>query len=301
MTTGGTPHKALVTGATGFIGSRLVHGLAATGWEVAALVRPSSVMTAFPPGIKVLVHDGTTGNLIDHLGKTQPDVVFHLAARFIAGHQSDDIVPLLTDNLLFSTQLFEAAALAKVKGLINTGTCWQHYEGKGYAPVNLYAATKQAAADLLRYYAEATELKTMTLELVDTYGGGDPRKKLFYLLRQAAKGGEVLEMSPGEQLIDLVHVDDVVNAYQVAAQRLLRPDTVTSECWGVTSLQPLELREVVERFRQLNGGRPQVVWGRRPYRYREVMIPYSAPILPGWQPMIGLDAGLQALLRDEAE
>lgn len=294
------PLRALVTGATGFIGSRLVRTLLASGWEVTALVRPTSNCAEIPRDVSIFEHDGTTSALVGHVNKVRPDLIFHLAARFLSAHRSEDIAPLIADNILLSAQLFEAAAQGGVRGLINTGTCWQHYgEERRYSPVNLYAATKQAAEDLLLYYAEAVNLRSLTLELVDTYGAGDPRKKLFHLLRESAARGGVLEMSPGEQLIDLVHVDDAVNAYLVAAQRLLRPMEAAYECWGVTSSLPLPLRDVVELFRRLNGNKPEIAWGRRPYREREVMIPHPSPALPGWQPQIGLEAGLRRLLLNE--
>jgi nucleoside-diphosphate-sugar epimerase len=44
------------------------------------------------------------------------------------------------------------------------------------------------------------------------------------LLKRAAETGETLEMSPGEQLIDLVHVDDVVEAFCTAQELITIQD-----------------------------------------------------------------------------
>ena len=104
---------------------------------------------------------------------------------------------------------------------MNTGSYSQHYGGRAYSPVSLYAATKQAFQDILQFYCEVRGLRAVTLELPDTYGPDDKRPKLFSLLDRVARSGETLQMSPGEQLLDLLHVDDVVHGYEVAADGLL--------------------------------------------------------------------------------
>ena len=87
---------------------------------------------------------------------------------------------------------------------------WQHFGTPDYRPVNLYAATKQAFEDVLAYYADAQGIAAVTLELYDTYGPGDPRRKLIRILFEAARSGEPIQLSPGEQVIELLHVDDAV-------------------------------------------------------------------------------------------
>ena len=103
-------------------------------------------------------------------------------------------------------------------------------------------------------------------------------------------------MSPGEQLIDLVHIDDVVQAFLIAAGCLDRQPAGTHETYAVSSGSPLPLRQLVELYRQITGTDVRVHWGGRPYRPREVMVPWNAgKLLPGWQPRISLEEGLRCL------
>lgn len=51
-------------------------------------------------------------------------------------------------------------------------------------------------------------------------------------------------MSPGEQLIDIVHIDDVVEAYMLAAQQLLNEEAVKNEVYSVSSQQLIPLKEL---------------------------------------------------------
>src|SRR5450830_264747 len=89
---------ALVTGATGFIGGRLVRSLLADGWETHAIVRPSSNATTLRDVLgssNVHEHDGTTVGLIDIVRSVHPDIIFHLASVFVAEHSTEDVDPLV--------------------------------------------------------------------------------------------------------------------------------------------------------------------------------------------------------------
>jgi len=201
---------------------------------------------------------------------------------------------LIRSNVLFGNQLLEAMKVSGVRFLINTGTSWQHYNNEDYNPVCLYAATKQAFEAILEYYVQACDIKAITLKLFDTYGPNDPRQKLFHLLNKAAMSGEPLDMSAGEQLIDLVHVDDVVDAYMIAAQRLLDGKVSVHEDYAVSSGCSLPLKELVALYSDATGWNVNVNWGARPYRFREVMRPWDkGRAIDGWRPKIALGKGLK--------
>lgn len=295
---GAAPRVALITGATGFVGSRLACRLLRDGWRVHVLTRAHSRAPDGPwlAGAARHVHDGSTEDLVRCMAEVKPDVVFHLASLFLSQHGAKDVQPLVSSNVLFSSQLLEAMHANRVGRIVNTGTSWQHYNNDDYNPVCLYAATKQAFDAILEYYVQACGIEAITLSLFDTYGADDPRPKLFHLLRQAAAGGAPLDMSAGQQLIDLVHIDDVTHAYALAAQRLLASAVTRHERYAVSSGQPLPLQELVRLYAEATRQQVAVNWGARPYREREVMRPWdSGQAVPGWRPNVGLRAGLSAL------
>lgn len=291
--------RALVTGATGFIGGNLTRALLEQGWRVSCLVRPGSDPSRLPEGADFIVCDQQLGirGLAEALRELQPEVVFHLASKFLAGHTPEDVPELVASNIQFGAELLEAMTLSETSLLVNAGTSWQHYESRAYSPVNLYAATKQAFEALLQYYVEAGGVRCVNLKLFDTYGPNDPRPKLFHLLGRVAASSEALAMSPGEQLIDLVHIDDVIQAFLLAAQRLLAGEVVGAESYGVSSGRPIPLRDLVAIYSQVSGCRLNIEWGGRPYRTREVMVPWSTGAsLPGWHPCVSLEEGIRRLL-----
>lgn len=291
--------RALVTGITGFIGGNLAERLLADGWQVDAIVRPQSEVEDLPFGRDVTLHTVVEGqDLTSVLADIKPDIVFHLASLYLAEHTAVQVEPLVRSNILFPTQLMEAMVAAAAGRLVNTGTAWQHFEGEPNRPVNLYAATKQAAQDLLAYYTDAKGLAAITLKLFDTYGVGDKRRKLIGILIDAARSGLSLDMSPGEQIVDLSHVDDVVEAFMVAAERLLTLPGGSNERYFVAG-ERCTVRELVGKVEAAAGRSSNVNFGGRPYRDREVMqpvVPQPDERLPGWEPRHSLKTTLPRLL-----
>ena len=158
----GKQRVALVTGATGFVGSHLVRRLVRDGWQVHILSRADSRLPDASEFAHVAnhIHDGSTESLVSCVAQVKPDVVFHLASLFLSQHATKDIDSLIQSNVLFGNQLLEAMRVNEVNCMINTGTSWQHYNNENYNPVCLYAATKQAFEAILEYYIQACGIES---------------------------------------------------------------------------------------------------------------------------------------------
>jgi nucleoside-diphosphate-sugar epimerase len=290
--------KILISGATGFIGTHLVENLLRAGIDLTALVRGSSNFQHIQKlGCNIFVDSGETEKLTKHCHGAGYNGVIHLATYYTAQHQTSDITKMIESNLLLGTRLLEAAKQSKVKWFLNTGTSWQHYNDAEYSPVNLYAATKQAFEDIARYYWEVENLCFCTLKLNDTYGPDDKRPKLLNLWKKNAVNGNCMDMSPGEQLIDIVHIDDVTNAFMNLINLLAEfPSEHRGKSYCISSQRLVTLRELAEIFNTATGLNIKINWGAKKYRMREIMIPYSkGTIVPGWEPKITLEEGLKRI------
>ena len=277
----------LVTGSSGFVGTHLCARLRKEH-NVFYLARPHTITQT--PG----VHDSTfffANNNIDLLTQfirtNKIDGIIHLASLYLQRHEPKDIPNLIQSNVYLGTAVLEAATSAGVKWFINTGTIWQNYNvpdgSDAYCPVNLYAATKQAFMDITKFYSEITGMRVCTLKLCDTYGPNDPRKKIFALFEENARTGEVLKMSAGEQKMDILHIDDVVEGFVHLAEMLQKGEELRDE-YVLTSGHQLTLRELATEYERKHNVKLNIEWGARPYRVREVMTPYKGNVLPGWKP-----------------
>lgn len=264
----------VVTGATGFVGRSVVPLLARRGCTVVTVGRADAA--AGPQRV------------VDRVVEARPDAVIHLATHFLSSHLPSDVPALIRANVEFGTLIAEGATEVCAR-FVNIGSAWQHVDGADYAPVSLYAASKQALVPILDYYAQASGLDVRTVALFDTYGPGDFRRKLVPSLLRAARDGVALDMSTGDQLIDLTFVDDVARGIVDVALLGAAPTDCVLRSW-----EPLTIRGLVDQVSAAIGREVPVTWGRRPSRPREMRTDWVFGSSPdGWRPTVTLAEGLQ--------
>lgn len=265
---------ALVTGISGFVGSNLARLLLSAGWEVHGVVRSGSSLSAIgkeKDACEFHVYDGSINSLFAIFRSVRPDVTFHLASLFLSEHTSKQVDELITANIVFGSQLLEVMAVSGCRDIVNAGTSWQNFHCEGYNPVNLYAATKQAFEDILKYYHDARSISCITLKLFDTYGPNDPRRKLIKILVEAALAGSPLDLSPGDQVLDLSHVDDVCDSFISAADYLLATDAPLCKSFTISG-ERMTVKQLVSVVSDALQIEISANFGGRPYREREVMV-----------------------------
>ena len=287
----------LLTGGTGFIGTHLVKALAVKH-NVHILLR-SNLNVVLPENVHSFLFSNNINELNEYIIKNEIEGVVHLATLFVALHQPEDIKDLILSNIYLGTAILEALKGSKVKWFLNTGTIWQNYRPncRRYHPTNLYAATKQAFIDMAAYYVETSRLKFVTLKLSDTFGDGDTRRKLFTILKEASTTGETIQMSPGEQYIDILHIQDVVSGFMHLIQ-LLNDNIKLGNEYVLAARQRYTLKEIAALFEKVSGKKITINWGGRPYRQREIMQPWKkGKILPYWQASLSLEEGIALYLK----
>ena len=281
--------KVLITGATGFLGSRLTQRLLTSGWEV-DFVTPgpddgaAAALTAL--GARPYIgSDASSGfrAVVD----SKPDVVVHLATYYLKMHAAEDIGPLVKSNIDFGVGILEAATLIGAPVVLSS-SFFQFSEGRP-EPSSLYAATKQALSVIAHYYRDFRGLDLRETVLFDTYGPGDLRDKLVPLLVNSATTGVHAQLGSPSQLVRLVYVDDVAAAFE---QLILNP---ASEITSITSA-PVSIREIVNTLEEVVG-HPLNVSFREDAPTSD--LPLAAGNWPpphGWTPKYSLSDGFTEII-----
>lgn len=278
--------KILLTGATGFVGKNLLPVLSRSN-DVHILVRPGSNWGELGVEHVVEFNDDILF-LANYFKQNRIEGVIHLASLYIAEHKAEQVKDIVSSNVYFATALLEACKLAGVKWFLNTGTIWQNYMVPDYSdvynPVNLYAASKQAFVTMAKYYTETSDIRFCTLKLCDTFGVNDTRKKIFALFDRIATTGEHLDMSTGEQYLDILNIEDVVSGFCHLVSLLHECKNQRSE-YVLSSGKQIKLKDLADVYSYNHNVKLNINWGARPYRQREVMKPYIGNVLEGWEPV----------------
>jgi UDP-glucose 4-epimerase len=243
--------SALVTGASGFVGSALVRALCAAGISVTTLdISPSS-----QSGVVSVVGDVGVRADVETALAGQPTVVFHLAARTSVLGSLRDPEGVYAVNVAATQQLLEGARQAGARHVVLASTNAVVGdvgrdlidEQTPLRPLTPYGATKAAAEMLASAYTASFELAVAAVRLTNVYGPGMAKKDTFVvrLLRAAASGRSVSVYGDGHQERDYLFIDDAVTAFLLAWERDLTGPITIGAGRSASVLELVELAEAV--------------------------------------------------------
>lgn len=288
--------KLLITGATGFVGTNFILKLYRKH-AITAFVRKDSDMSKIKDFCTPSCHDESSDDLVDFVKREEFDGVVHLATYYQPSHSSEDFFKMLNSNVVFGSSLLEALSFCPPSFFINTITFSQFANASSYNPAGLYDATKQAFCDIMRFYASKMPTIFCNLLLYNTYGANDNRPKIFNLWNKIANTQNIIEMSKGEQKIDISHIDDVIHGFETLIDLCKNKQVPTLSTFTLEN-QRHTLRELAQIFEHATSTKLPIAWGAKPYRYNEIMEPISSSNstfqkLPHWEPKISLLEGIK--------
>lgn len=295
----------LVTGASGYVGSHLVKESLKQGHPTLALVRPSSSLQRAglreQSLLKIITlnnNSDVTMQLSNLLQKFSIKRVFHLAAQATYDEPISQVTHSIEANFSLGTQLLEVLKDSACRQFIYAGSFWQ-FNSTGQPLANgLYAALKNSFDSLLDYYSHRFSIFCTSLYLYDVYGPRDWRPKLLNKLQEHSKTGQVLELSPGQQKLSMIYIDDVVAAFFKAGTHMKKENSLRQK-YFVGHPQLLSLQQLVQAYQEYSGYSLKVSWGAKNYRPTEVMTPYLGPSVPNWSPHYDFKEGLNLILNSK--
>ena len=282
--------RILVTGSSGFIGQKLVSVLQNNGHEIAVLLHSSTSTSASNNVQEITIHNQTWEKEVLDFA---PQLVFHLAGKSNYPKSFAEKDELWEANVRFGNKLVDVILKIPNVTFVNFNTSLA-YKGSELFPYTYYALTKSCFYQTLAFFASQNKLSVFNLILFNVYGKGDTTKRALNYIVDSLGQKEVVAMSPGEQLLDFVHVDDVV---RLCLQLLDEKPIDTLEDIFVGTGTGTTLKETAQLLEVLSKKKTAIDFGGIPYRMEEKM-ENIAPIAKNrfWKASIAIADGFLTLL-----
>lgn len=229
----GVPHmRAVVTGATGFLGRTVVRALRARGIEVAALT--TQVGVVFPEGVHAYaIHQArAVADAFAWAGAAVHSVCIHLAGMADAGLCAEAPKKAFCANVALLWTMLDAARSQGVKGVVvpssamvyGPGTELPFTEDAQLCSGNVYAATKVAAESMALGFGRSGGTSIVVARLSNIYGPGMSSRTAIGRLCEQLRAESPARLERLDPVRDFLFVDDAAEALVRLSLLVARPE-----------------------------------------------------------------------------
>lgn len=237
---------------------------------------------------------GDPAQLAEALGAADPEICIHLAWRGWAGQAEPE------ENLTSvagSLNLLKLLPQLGCRRLVTAGTCFEYALGSEpleeegpLDPLNIYALSKAAFHDIAWSFGELYDLEVVVARLFYSYGPAEDARRVVPAITRSLLNGDPARITPGEQVRDYLHVEDVASALRAVAFSSMRGAV------NIASGEPVTIADLARTIGEVVG-RPELIEvGAMPYREGDPMhIVADASRLRreiGWSPGFDLRSGI---------
>lgn len=297
--------RAIISGATGAIGTALTKELVNQEVEVLILVRKDSNRIA-----NIIKHPLVSFQYcsLDELSVMQNttdmkyDVFYHFAWAGAVGPGRHDMY-LQNQNVKYA---LDAVGVAKRFGcdtFIGAGSQAEYGRFEGVLKANTptfpemgYGYAKLCAGQMTREYAHELGLRHIWVRILSVYGPNDGLQSMVMSTIDKLEKGEVPQFTKGEQMWDYLHSGDAASAF-----RLIGENGVDGKIYVLGSGQAKPLAEYIKEIRREVNPNCEINLGAIPYAEKQVMF-LCADIKDivndtGWTPKMIFSNGINEIMR----
>jgi nucleoside-diphosphate-sugar epimerase len=278
--------KIAILGASGFVGRNLGRLLVSHGHEVTGYVLNPELGSTIGFACKSVYE------LLESRIRFEPvyDVTINLAARRatrvqpFSESQVNDFTFEIPKEFILRTAAPETLVL-------NSSTYIQNFGGTTGRTVDSYGASKEKLSRFLEEESSHHKFKTIDLFFFTLYGAGDRPNHLVPLLLDAALTGKQISLSPGDQLMNLLYIEDAIDNIMKCINQFDFGNYQKNYVW---SAEYFSVRELVDKIQSTIGQEIDCAWGEREYIGHEMMEPWTIPMeqLPWFNAPTALEEGI---------
>lgn len=306
--------RYLVTGAAGFIASRVAALLLERGDEVLGVDNLSDAYDVrlkhyrlrqlmAKPGFSFLQADISAREILPRLAETGPfAAVINLAARAGVRASVENPWVFVDTNLTGTLNLLELCKNEGIPKFILASTSSVYGSEAPFPtpesapsdrPLQAYAASKKAAEALCHAYHHLNDLDVTVFRYFTVYGpAGRPDMVMFRFTQWISEGRPVHLNGDGSQSRGFTYVDDIARGTVLGLQPL------GYEIINLGGHESITINEMLARLEELIGRKAQVV--RHEFHKADMTANLAdvtrARRLLGWEPRVELAEGMRALV-----
>lgn len=263
--------KALVTGASGFVGSHLCRRLCQRGYQVKALIRQTSSLER----LRELDIDLAYGDLRDifslHSALKGMEIVFHTAASvgdWVKKEEAYAVNVKGTENILKASLSASVRRFIGISSLAVLGMK-DHYGTKETAPYestgDAYCDSKIESEKLMLEFGKKYNLPVTILRPGFIYGPGD--NQLLPRILDTLKKGKFAFIGRGDKILNIVYIENLIEAIILAAGT----DRAIGQVYNITDGAVVDRRKFINTIAD--------IWGV-PRPHREIPIWLAKALTP---------------------
>lgn len=304
--------RILVTGAYGFIGSRIVERLLEMGHHVTAMDNKETYGVITSEELKKLYRwrqrnwtkevyrqegDVTDSNAVLSAFRPKPDYVIHLAsyprAKLVNNDPWIGVQNVIggTVNLLWHCQhmpvkKFVFISSSMIYGHFSDGT----KEDAITKPNNLYGEAKLTAERFVKHYHQQHGINYAVVRPSGVYGPGDMEDRVLSKFFQKAMYNETLTVHDGDNKVDFTYINDTADGIIRATL-----SEVSNRSFNITAGNSVSLRTAAEKIIAVTGSESDIMdtGAHKLYPRRGTLDINRAKDLLGYQPKTSFDEGLE--------
>lgn len=257
---------AIVTGASGFIGTNLVIHLVEAGYFVYAISRSALSLPGHYSSCgqiqPLFVEMKDYGRLPQLMPGINAEIIYHFSWAGVSDATSSD-VPVQLDNVMYSCDLLRSAATLGIRRFVFAGSIMEYEHIKsfesgmyGVPPRSIYHVAKNTARNMTQILANSTGIEFIPLTISNIYGPGDKSLRFINKLMLSAINNEPIQLTSCEQKYDFFYIDDAVRAIVLAGEKGLK-----NKSYFIGNKYPRVLKEYVLELLGLYGKQDLALFG----------------------------------------
>lgn len=297
--------RAIITGATGVVGTALVNELIENNVELLVLLRQGSPKNDRIPDHPLITKKFCSLNGLSELqndtGK-EYDVFYHFAWAATAGPDRNNMYAH-ADNIKYALDAVAAAKRFGCKTFIGAGSQAEYGRNEGILkpgtpcfPENGYGMAKLCSGYMTREYAHQLGLRHIWTRILSVYGPNDGENTMVMSMINKLQKGETPALTKGEQMWDYLYSADAARAF-----RLLGEHGIDGKTYVLGSGEARPLKEYMEIIRDVVCPDAHLEFGTISYSEKQVMY-LCADVSDlkkdmGWDTKVNFENGIKKVIK----